>query len=97
MLQTHQLSTRIKEGDFTVRLQGLFAQSYNNNNYNNYTYGADSYGQAPFNGEVSQASSGLVNTGSVIGLGMLVGAVIVITTVISSFKRKQTSNTTNNK
>ena len=99
MKPTRELSNiKILNNNLSISIPGHFAQTYNDTSYNNFTYGSDNYGQAPFNGEITQASSGLVNTGSIIGLGMLVGAVIIFTAVSINIKRKRnhSDNTSSN-
>lgn len=57
--------------------------------YNSYNYGQDPYGTAPYNGQVTQSSSGgLVNTGSFVILTITVASLLILTALVVRFWKR---------
>lgn len=61
---------------------------------NAYYYGEGNYNSTTYNGQVTSSSSGLINTGTAIGLTVTVGALIIFAAIfIKVWKRpKKPSN-----
>ncbi len=47
-----------------------------------YYYGEGNYNSTTYNGQVTSSSSGLINTGTAIGLAITVGAIIIFTAIL---------------
>ncbi len=58
-------------------LQARFAQA-TEQTYSNYYYGQDAYSSSDYNGNTAQ-SSGLINSGTIALLGVVVGSLMIFT------------------
>lgn len=55
---------------------------------NSYYYGEGNYNNTVYNGEQSSGAIGLVNSGSIIGFTIIVGALIIFTAILVKIWKK---------